>query len=365
MKFLLEVNRKRMLPFPYLLALFLFLLAASMYLIKAEQGRYLQESMHVEISDGTEYRYLMKQMWYDDEKVAGLIRKYGLPQEKLAKEKIDISDFLPVESINDALLQGDRSPKQGFFDYRMNLIKNADQTHGVKPMGRLLIGYCEGWKVLLRNFHKIFYAIALALLLLLVPVMKSDERIKTKDLVEATLFGKKKLFQVRLINGIEIGVFAYIGGVGLFSLLVFFIYGSDGRDLFIQNSREFFLFPIQVTYLQYFIYKFLNGLALTFCLVFLFLFLGDRIEDVKVSFSIILAYVSIHILLQSLRPSSSVGSFLFLSPLSLIHIESLDRQGSFPGLKWCYLLSLIIPIIYVLLLWAGMWMGRKKLFDEC
>lgn len=364
MKFLLEVNRKRILPFPCLPVLCLFFLLSSIYLIKMEQGRYLQESLHVEISDGTEYRYLMEETWYDETKVEDLIAKYDLPQENLVKENISINEFLPVESINDALLQGDKQPSQGFFEYRMNLIKKAGQTQGAKPMDRLLIGYCEGWKVLLRNFDKIFYAVALALLFLLVPVMKEDERFKTKDMVEATLYGKKKLFQARLINGLEIGVFTYVGGVALFSLLVLFIYGSDGRDLFIQNSREFFLFPIQVTYLQYFSYKFLNGLALTICLVFLFLFLGDRIKDVKVSFSLVLAYVSIHFLLQSLWTSPSAGKFLFLSPLSLINIEGLRTRVSSPGLESCYLLSLIIPMIYGALLWIGMWLGKRKSFGK-
>ena len=364
MKFLLEVNRKRILPFPCLPVLCLFLLLSSIYLIKMEQGRYLQESLHVEISDGTEYRYLMEETWYDDTKVEDLIAKYDLPQENLIKEDIDIDEFLPVESVNDALLRGKKPRAQGFFEYRMNLIKKAGQAHGAKPMDRLLIGYCEGWKVLLRNFDKLFYAVALALILLLVPVMREDERFKTKDLVEATLYGKKKLFQARLINGLEIGVFTYVGGVALFSLLVLFIYGSDGRDLFIQNSREFFLFPIQVTYLQYFSYKFLNGLALTICLVFLFLFLGDRIKDVKVSFSLVLAYVSIHFLLQSLWTSPGTGKLLFLSPLSLIDIESLRARVSSPGLEGCYLLSLIIPMVYGALLWIGLWLGKRKSFSD-
>ena len=364
MKFLLEVNRKRILPFPCLPVLCLFLLLSSIYLIKMEQGRYLQESLHVEISDGTEYRYLMEETWYDDTKVEDLIAKYGLPQENLIKEDIDIDEFLPVESVNDALLRGKKPRAQGFFEYRMNLIKKAGQAQGVKPMDRLLIGYCEGWKVLLRNFDKLFYAVALALILLLVPVMREDERFKTKDLVEATLYGKKKLFQARLINGLEIGALTYVGGVALFSLLVLFIYGSDGRDLFIQNSREFFFFPIQVTYLQYFIYKFFNGLALTFCLVFLFLFLGDRIKDVKVSFSLILAYASIHFLLQSLWTSPGTGKLLFLSPLSLINIESLRARVSSPGLESCYLLSLIIPIIYGALLWIGLWLEKRKSFGD-
>ncbi|WP_108830719.1 hypothetical protein [Aedoeadaptatus coli] len=364
MKFLLEVNRKRILPFPCLPVLCLFLLLSSIYLIKMEQGRYLQESLHVEISDGTEYRYLMEETWYDDTKVEDLIAKYDLPQENLIKEDIDIDEFLPVESVNDALLRGKKPRAQGFFEYRMNLIKKAGQAQGVKPMDRLLIGYCEGWKVLLRNFDKLFYAVALALILLLVPVMREDERFKTKDLVEATLYGKKKLFQARLINGLEIGAITYVGGVALFSLLVLFIYGSDGRDLFIQNSREFFFFPIQVTYLQYFIYKFFNGLALTFCLVFLFLFLGDRIKDVKVSFSLILAYASIHFLLQSLWTSPGTGKLLFLSPLSLINIESLRARVSSPGLESCYLLSLIIPIIYGALLWIGLWLEKRKSFGD-
>ncbi len=364
MKFLLEVNRKRILPFPCLPVLCLFLLLSSICLIKAEQMRYLQESLHVEISDGTEYRYLMAENWYNDKKVENLIAKYDLPQENLVKENISINEFLPVESINDALLQGDKQSSQGFFEYRMNLIKKAGQAQGAKPMDRLLIGYCEGWKVLLRNFDKLFYAVALALILLLVPVMREDERFKTKDLVEATLYGKKKLFQARLINGLEIGALTYVGGVALFSLLVLFIYGSDGRDLFIQNSREFFFFPIQVTYLQYFSYKFLNGLALTICLVFLFLFLGDRIKDVKVSFSLILAYVSIHFLLQSLWTSPGTGKLLFLSPLSLIDIESLRARVSSPGLEGCYLLSLIIPMVYGALLWIGLWLGKRKSFSD-
>ena len=363
MKYLIKVNRKRILPFSYLLVLCLFLLFSSIYFIKEEQNRYLQESFHVEISDGTEYRYLMTQKWYDNEEANQLISKYNLPQEHLAKEKIAIKDFLFVESLNDALLHGKKPSTQDFFDYRMDLIKKTYQDNTIKNLDKILIGYCEGWKVLLRNFDKIFYAVILALVFLLVPVMKEDDRLKTKDMIETTLYGKKTLFQARIINGLEIGILTYLGGVFLFSLLVFLIYGRDGQDLFIQNSKEFFLFPFQVTYLQYFIYKLCTGLVLTFCFVFLFLLLGDLIEDVKLSFSLILAYVSIHFLLQSLCTSPSSRKFLLLSPLSLINIENFNSSLSYHSLQSYYLDSLIFPLLLSALLWIGMSIGKKKSFN--
>lgn len=363
MKYLIKVNRKRILPFSYLLTLCLFLLVSSIYFIKEEQNRYLQGSFHVEISDGTEYRYLMAQKWYDNEEANKLISKYKLPQEHLAKEKIAIKDFLFVESLNDALLHGKKPSTQGFFDYRMDLIKKTYQDNTIKNLDKILIGYCEGWKVLLRNFNKIFYAVLLALVLLLLPVMKEDARLKTKDLVEATLYGKEKLFQIRILNGLEIGLFTYLGGVFLFSFLVFLIYGRDGQDLFIQNSKEFFLFPFQVTYLQYFIYKLCNGLALTLCFVLLFLLLGELVEDTKLSFSLVLAYVSIHFLLHSLWTSPSSRKFLLLSPLSLINIENFNSSLSYHSLQSYYLDSLIFPLLFSIILWIGLFLGKKKSFS--
>lgn len=363
MKYLIKVNRKRILPFSYLLVLCLFLLFSSVYFIKEEQNRYLQESFHVEISDGTEYRYLMAQKWYDNEEANKLISKYNLPQEHLAKEKIAVKDFLFVESLNDALLHGEKPSTQGFFDYRMDLIKKTYQDNTIKNLDKILIGYCEGWKVLLRNFNKIFYAVLLALVLLLLPVMKEDDRLKTKDLVEATLYGKEKLFQIRILNGLEIGLFTYLGGVFLFSFLVFLIYGRDGQDLFIQNSKEFFLFPFQVTYLQYFIYKLCNGLALTLYFVLLFLLLGELIEDTKLSFSLVLAYVSIHFLLHSLWTSPSSRKFLLLSPLSLINIENFNSSLSYHSLQSYYLDSLIFPLLFSIILWIGLFLGKKKSFS--
>lgn len=363
MKYLLTVNRRRILPFSYLLTLCLFLLVSSIYFIKEEQNQYLQESFHVEISDGTEYRYLMVQKWYDNDEANQLISKYKLPQEHLAKEEVAIKDFLFVENLNDALLQGKKPSTQGFFDYRMDLIKKTYQDNTIKDLDKILIGYCEGWKVLLRNFNKIFYAVLLALVLLLLPVMKEDDRLKTKDLVEATLFGKEKLFQIRILNGLEIGLFTYLGGVFLFSFLVFLIYGRDGQDLFIQNSKEFFLFPFQVTYLQYFIYKLCNGLALTLCFVLLFLLLGELVEDTKLSFSLVLAYVSIHFLLHSLWTSPSSRKFLLLSPLSLINIENFNSSLSYHSLQSYYLDSLIFPLLFSIILWIGLFLGKKKSFS--
>ncbi len=363
MKYLLTVNRRRILPFSYLLTLCLFLLVSSIYFIKDEQNQYLQGSFHVEISDGTEYRYLMNQKWYDNEEVNRLISKYKLPQEHLAKEKVDIKDFLFVENLNDALLQGEKPSTQGFFDYRMDLIKKTYQDNTIKDLDKILIGYCEGWKVLLRNFDKIFYAVLLALVFLLLPIMKEDDRLKTKDLVEATLYGKKKLFEARIVNSLEIGLFTYLGGVFLFSLLVFFIYGRDGQDLFIQNSKEFFLFPIQVTYLQYFIYKLCNGLLLTLCFVLLFLLLGELVEDTKLSFSLVLAYVSIHFLLQSLWTSPYSRKFLLLSPLSLINIENFNSSLSYHSLQSYYLDSLIFPPLFSIILWIGLSLRKKKTFS--
>ena len=363
MKYLIKVNRKRILPFSYLLVLCLFLLVSSVYFIKEEQNQYLQESFHVEISDGTEYRYLMTQKWYDNEEANQLISKYNLPQEHLAKEKIAIKDFLFVESLNDALLQEKKPSAQDFFDYRMDVIKKNYQDNTIKNLDKILIGYCEGWKVLLRNFNKIFYAVLLALVLLLLPVMKEDDRLKTKDLVEATLYGKEKLFQIRILNGLEIGLFTYLGGVFLFSFLVFLIYGRDGQDLFIQNSKEFFLFPFQVTYLQYFIYKLCNGLALTLCFVLLFLLLGELVKDTKLSFSLVLAYVSIHFLLHSLWTSPSSRKFLLLSPLSLINIENFNSSLSYHSLQSYYLDSLIFPLLFSIILWIGLFLGKKKSFS--
>lgn len=363
MKYLLTVNRRRILPFSYLLTLCLFLLVSSIYFIKDEQNQYLQGSFHVEISDGTEYRYLMNQKWYDNEEVNRLISKYKLPQEHLAKEKVDIKDFLFVENLNDALLQGEKPSTQGFFDYRMDLIKKTYQDNTIKDLDKILIGYCEGWKVLLRNFDKIFYAVLLALVFLLLPIMKEDDRLKTKDLVEATLYGKKKLFEAHIVNSLEIGLFTYLGGVFLFSLLVFFIYGRDGQDLFIQNSKEFFLFPIQVTYLQYFIYKLCNGLLLTLCFVLLFLLLGELVEDTKLSFSLVLAYVSIHFLLHSLWTSPSSRKFLLLSPLSLINIENFNSSLSYHSLQSYYLDSLIFPLLFSIILWIGLSLRKKKTFS--
>ena len=363
MKYLLTVNRRRILPFSYLLALCLFLLASSIYFIKKEQNQYLQESFHVEISDGTEYRYLMDRKWYNNEEANRLISKYKLPQEHLAKEEVDIKEFLFVESLNDALLQGKKPAAQGFFDYRMDLIKKTYQDNDIKDLDKIFTGYCEGWKVLLRNFDKIFYTVLVALVLLLLPVMREDDRLKTKNLVEATLYGKKKLFQTRIINGIEIGLFTYLAGVFLFSFLVFLIYGRDGQDLFIQNSKEFFLFPIQVTYLQYFFYKLCNGLVLTLCFIFLFLLLGNLLEDVKLSFSLVLAYVSIHFLLQSLWTSPSSRKFLLLSPLSLINIENFNFSLSYHSLQSYYLDSLIFPLLLSIVLWIGLSLEKKKAFS--
>lgn len=345
MKYLVEVNRKRHLPFIALLAICLLLFFSSIYLIKEEQAVYLSRTFKEEISDGTEYRYLMEDKTYDSQTVKGLVEKYDLPQDPLIREDIDIEEFLMVVNVNDLLIQAGKEEGEDFFAYRDSLLRDQYGQGKLAPLDKLKVGYCEGWKVVLRNFHKVFYFVGLAMVFLILPIMGEDKRLKTEEMVQASLFGKKKLFQARIINSLEIGVLAYLIGIALFSFMVFLIYGMDGKDLLIQNSDEFFLFPFQVTYIQYFIYKIFNGFFLSIFVSIILLFLGEKIEALNVSFSILLAYVSIHFLLVELLASSPWKQALILSPLGLIDIEYINQGLGFKEMLLNYGLSIGLPLV--------------------
>lgn len=345
MRYVLEVNRKRHLPFYFLLGMCLLLFLSSIYIIKEEQTFYLTKTFKEEISDGTEYRYLMEDRIYDSQAVKELVDKYDLPQNPFIREEIDISEFLIVKNINDLLSQGEKKEGEDFFAYRMSFLNDQYGEGRVKEMDSLKVGYCEGWKVLLRNFDKAFYFIGICMVFLILPIMSDDKRLKTEEMVQATFFGKKKLFRARIINSLEIGGLAYLIGIALFSFMVFLIYGMDGKDLLIQNSDEFFLFPFQVTYIQYFIYKIFNGFFLSIFVSIILLFLGEKIEALNVSFSILLAYVSIHFLLIELLASSPWKQALILSPLGLIDIEYINQGLGFKEMLLNYGLSLGLPLV--------------------
>lgn len=343
MNYVLSVNRRRILPFYLIVIILLGFIANVFLIIPQEQMQYLTEFPEGEISDGTEFRLFQTRKTYGEEDIRQLIQKYDLPQPILNQRKVELEEYFLVENIN-LVLQ--TSGQKDYFSGRKAVSR---EQHGKSiEEERLEFGYCEGWKVLIRQYSRTLYGIWFALALVLLPVMGSDERQKTEQLVRSTPFGQKHLIRSRVINGMEISVSLFLIGVFLHTLFIGIVYSFEGYDLTMETWKEFLFFPHSVTFLTYYLYKIAVGFLTTLCVGSLMIFLGDRIRDLRLAWAIVIAYLSVHF---TLFPTLHRKSFLFLlSPLQMIEVESL-----FEGLPWnqmvlYYGLSIALPLVMTILL---------------
>lgn len=114
----------------------------------------------------------------------------------------------------------------------------------------LTVGYAEGWE----NFNKVLENLIPIMLLIVsivtIGVFAEDPKTKMRELYITTRNGKKTLINARLIAGFEVGTLIYGIVIGIFAIVNFAVFSTDGYDLLIQSSREYFFSVINVTFLE-------------------------------------------------------------------------------------------------------------------
>lgn len=345
MNYLRNVNRRKILPFHILIFAIAIFFISSLIIVKQVSRTYIANSKRIEISDGTEYRYLLERKIIGNKEAKNIIDKYKLPKSNLDPQTFEIKDYLIGENIN-SILDKD---VDDFFNYRNNLVNKY--YGGANKLNNLEIGYCEGWKNLIENFPKQVYLIWTILVFTILPVLRSDERILGMDeLVKSTFLGKKPLKKTRIINTMEVATILFFLGIGIYTLVVLYLYSMEGYDLLIQNWRQYFIFPYNFNFIQYYMYKLIIGYVDTVFVAFLLLLMGGLIKDLRINWTIILSYIYLTYGLKNLIDFKTLRFAYLVSPLSLLNNDSLILSSKFTTIPIILLLSFFIPLIIVIFL---------------
>lgn len=300
MRYLADLNRNKIFKNKYFIISFVLLFATTLIIIRDTQSYYLREVGRNEISDGTEYKYLLEESELTEDEVKRLSKKYfefKFPEEL---NRVDIKDSFKLENIilvygydisswinyDDTFYQqrnrlvGENILKNSFSIEELNentidRIKNGTNPTSIK------MGYLEGWKIIDKNFSFQMYVLWLALALIILPIFNEDENNKTKELFITTKYGKDKLCFVRRRNIIEISVFLFIFAVMILVIPIYFIYGLEGAGLPIQSCQKYFLSPYTITNLQLFAYRCILGLLTTISISFIYSLISMKIKDIK------------------------------------------------------------------------------------
>lgn len=314
MGYLSNVNRKKIFQDRWLIVAFVIFTISGILIMRNEKTNYLY-SGRIEISDGTEYRYLLKNEVIDENRVKETLEKYKdrtFPQDF---KHIDIKDYFIMKNITRVYGMELEDTEQPFFHKRQEIMKAKNENLIPQNMDSLIMGYAEGWKIVTENFYIQIYALWIVLMLIFLPIYNEDHRFKIDELISSTEFGTKKLSKIRIRNVYEIICELYFWAVAIYLFLIFMVYGIDGYNLPIQNSPKYLLSPMNVNYLTAFLYQLLGGFVCTCFVGNVFLWISRFIEDVKMGYAVIMGIVVID---YGFRYFMSSAGFHFISVFSPI-----------------------------------------------
>lgn len=353
MRYLPNRNRKKIFSDRWwILALAVFSIS-SILILRNEKANYLA-SGRLEISDGTEYRYLLERETIDEGKIKETLEKYRDHQFPEDFRSMDIKDYFLMQNITQVYGMTLEDTGESFYNHREGIIKDHYGNIGLKNIDSLAMGYSEGWKIIGENFHKQLYVLWIFLSMILLPIYNEDRRFRTEELIQSTEHGKKALEKIRVRNAYEIMTILYFLSVAIYLFLIFMVYGLEGYDLMIQNSPKYFLSPVHMNHLTVFLHQLFYGLIVTFFVGNLFLWISKGIEDVKTGYAILMGFVVVD---YGLGFVSSKGDFNFismLSPIMAVQVENFLLGGhrimGISHFLWIPMIFLLITVISTILL---------------
>ena len=125
MNYLVKINRKKIFPDRFLLLVVISCLLCSVFSLRKEQSDYLTQN-RLEIADGSEYRYLLKNTSLDENIVTEKLNQYRdntFPEDFTS---IKIEDYYLMKNITQVYgMDSEKWPKTGksFYQDRENQIK--------------------------------------------------------------------------------------------------------------------------------------------------------------------------------------------------------------------------------------------------
>lgn len=322
MSYLSNLNRKKIFRYNWMIVAFVILTISSILIIQNEKTNYLY-SGRIEISDGTEYRYLLENEVIDENKVKETLEKYEdrtFPQDF---RHIDIKDYFIMRNITQIYGMELEDTGQSFFQRRQEIMKVQNEKLIPENMVSFVMGYAEGWKIITDNFYMQIYALWAILMFIFLPIYNEDRRFKMEGLIAATEFGSDRLNRIRIRNVYEIISGLYLGAVVIYLLFIFMMYGIEGYDLMIQNSPKYLLSPMDMNYLTAFLYQLLIGFIVTCFVGNIFLWLSKFIEDVKMGYAFIMGIVALDYGFRYLMLSKGLNFIPTLSPIVALNMGNI------------------------------------------
>lgn len=322
MSYLSNVNRKKIFRYNWLIVAFVILTISSILIIQNEKTKYLY-SGRLEISDGTEYRYLLENEVIDENEVKEILEKYKdrtFPQDF---RHIDIKDYFVMTNITQIYGMALEDTEQSFFQKRQEIMKDQNKKLIPENMDSFVMGYAEGWKIIIDNFYMQIYTLWVILMFIFLPIYNEDRRFKMEGLIAATEFGSDRLNRIRIRNVYEIIGGLYFVAVVIYLLFIFMMYGIEGYNLLIQNSPKYLLSPMDMNYLTAFLYQLLIGFIVTCFVGNVFLWLSKFIEDVKMGYALIMGIIALDYGFRYLMLSKGLGFISTLSPIVALNMENI------------------------------------------
>lgn len=301
MCYLSNINRKKIFSEQWWIFALVVFTFSSILILRGEKTNYL-ESGRLEISDGTEYRYLLERENIDERKIKETLEKYKDGKFPEDFRYIDIKDYFLMQNITQVYGMALEDTGGSFYHHREEIIKDYHGNIRLKNIDSFEMGYSEGWKIISENFHKQLYVLWILLSIVLLPIYNEDQRFRMEELIQSTEHGKKELKKIRVRNAYEIMTILYFLSGAIYLFLVFMVYGLEGYDLMIQNSPKYLLSPVIMNYLAAFLYQLFCGLIITFFVGNLLLWMSKGIEDVKTGYAILMGLVVVDYGLEFVLP---------------------------------------------------------------
>ncbi|MEK4058316.1 MULTISPECIES: hypothetical protein [Paenibacillus] len=378
MSYLSKLNRSKILNinvFGFLLALFLIL---TFYNLDTIKTGYLNQARY-EVTDGTEYRYFYQPEVLDEVEINKILEKYrelSLPEDR---NKADVADLPALDMIvqvygSDWTGIRDVSAEQ-FYQDRADIIRSAHEEAGSSRKGNsngtfaaaslsepIRMGYAEGWKNVNSGMNQCVFIVLILISILLIPIFNEDETLGVDGLVKSTMFGKRKLSRVRIINAFQLSSLLYLAAVAIYITPIFFMYGLQGADLPIQSSPQFFLSMVEVNYFEQFLINLVIGYVAISLMTGITLLISVLVTQVYTGYALLLFTIAISYAIQMSEVfflKHYVGNFL---PMQIAAFKSYYTSFEpYGGISTIIAVpSITVAVLFMLLLFLPRWINKMR-----
>lgn len=307
MHYLSSLNRNKILSVNgWGLVLALFLLLAFYNLDTLKTG-YLNQ-VRLEVTDGTEYRYLYQPGVLDGDKINGIIEKYrelSLPEDR---NRVAVADLPALDMIVQVYgwdWSGLREVSEAeFYQDRCNVIggageqvKTACLSQSVQP---IQTGYAEGWKNVNAGMGQCVLFVLILLSIVLAPLFNEDKTLGVDNLIRSTKFGTTKLSRLRIINAFQLSSLLYLAAVSIYIVPILMLYSGQGGDLPIQSNPQLFLSTANVSFLQQFLLYLVMGYAVVVLITGVALWVSASVRQVYTGYAVMLFILAVIYAIQTM-----------------------------------------------------------------